>query len=140
MHSEIFIHKQAELDSRTYLTVHRNCTAAAHVCDFLKADRLRDRATPSELHLWEALKDRQLGVEFHHQYRLLRYVVDFYCPEKMLVIEVDGPYHKYHHIQDSKRTAILKAYGAYVMRFRNEIVDQDVSGVVSRIMGVLANR
>jgi very-short-patch-repair endonuclease len=35
---------------------------------------------------------------------------------------------------------ILKAYGAYVLRFRNEMVDQDVSGAVSRIMGVLANR
>lgn len=129
--------KQLDLASRTYLRVHKDCTGSRHVCNFLRPDQLRARATESELVLWERIQDRQLGFDFFHQYPLLSYVVDFYCPERMLIVEVDGKYHDFRRRRDNRRTAILHSYGTFTIRITNEMVHDDLEGVVRRISGVL---
>jgi leucyl-tRNA synthetase len=65
----------------------------AHDRKVLFARRLRRNATEAELHLWEALKDCQLGYHFAFQFPLCGYIVDFYCRARSLAIEVDGGYH-----------------------------------------------
>jgi len=54
------------------------------------AKELRNKMTPAELFLWEALRKNKLGVRFKPQHPLDRYIADFYCHKVKLVIEVDG--------------------------------------------------
>jgi len=54
---------------------------------------LRNNSTPQEDILWSKLKHSQLGFKFRRQHSIGGYIVDFYCPSKKLVIEIDGPAH-----------------------------------------------
>jgi very-short-patch-repair endonuclease len=56
--------------------------------------KLRNSATPQEIILWSRLKRKQLGYKFRRQQSFGKYIVDFYCPLKNLVIELDGWQHK----------------------------------------------
>ncbi|CAN5440822.1 hypothetical protein BH23BAC3_BH23BAC3_17010 [soil metagenome] len=57
------------------------------------ARELRNNMTLCEVLLWQEIRDRKLGVQFHRQVTILRYIVDFYCHELQLAIEVDGQSH-----------------------------------------------
>jgi very-short-patch-repair endonuclease len=82
------------------------------------ARRLRKAMTDAERKLWTKLRDRQLeGVKFRRQHPLGDYVLDFYCEERQLVIEVDGGQHTPE--RDAVRTAWLEAHGCRVLRFWN---------------------
>jgi len=60
-----------------------------------KARQLRNNATVTEIVLWKFLKSRQMcGYDFHRQKPLGEYIVDFFCNELMLAIEIDGPSHE----------------------------------------------
>jgi very-short-patch-repair endonuclease len=59
------------------------------------ARELLKNSTLSEVLLWEQIKGKSLGVEFRRQIPILNYIVDFYCHEIMVVIEVDGISHDY---------------------------------------------
>ena len=77
----------------------------------LKARQLRNNSTLSEVLLWQEIKDRKLlGFQFHRQVPLLNYIVDFYCHELKLVIEIDGDSHEYKVEYDLKRQQELEAY------------------------------
>lgn len=54
---------------------------------------LRNAATPHEVKLWARLRRDQLGYRFRRQYGIGNYIVDFYCPTKKLVVEIDGSQH-----------------------------------------------
>ena len=62
------------------------------------------------------------GLKFRRQHAIDRYIVDFYCPEARLVIEVDGPIHRYTQDEDAQRQIKLEEHGLRVLRFTNDQV------------------
>lgn len=96
---------------------------------------LRRRLTPAEATLWKALKNKAAcGLKFRRQQGIGPYVLDFYCPESRLCVELDGSSHDYKYEYDEQRTAYLSKQGIHVIRFRNEQVWASVDGVVAEIV------
>jgi very-short-patch-repair endonuclease len=101
-----------------------------------KARALRNNMTPAEKLLWEELRFKKIkGLKFRRQHAIGQFIVDFYCHEKKLVIEVDGGYHsgKYQSIYDQDRTFELEKFGLKVMRFTNNNILDDIKIVVQEI-------
>ena len=93
---------------------------------------LRNNATSSEAILWRALKGKQVdGLKFRRQYGVGPYVIDFYCPEIRLGIELDGGVHKtsYTPEYDEMRSRFLAENRIRVLRFNNEVVYNKVEGI-----------
>ena len=67
--------------------IHNNKTLAD------RRKELRNNATPQEAILWQHLKDSNFGCKFRRQHSIGPYIVDFYCPSKKLIIELDGSQH-----------------------------------------------
>ena len=100
-----------------------------------KARELRNNSTLSEALLWKEIKGRQLlGYQFHRQVPLLNYIVDFYCHELKLAIEIDGDSHDYSFTYDSIRQKELEEYGIIIIRFDDLEVKQRIDSVVREIM------
>jgi len=99
------------------------------------ARKLRQTPTDAETRLWLRLRRQQLGgFRFRRQQPIGRYVVDFFCPEAKVIIEVDGG----QHANDSDtRTRWLEARGYRVIRFWNNDVLGNTDGVVTRIREAL---
>lgn len=98
---------------------------------------LRSRQTPAEIFLWERLKENKLnGRRFYRQHPIDRYIVDFYCPKRKLVIELDGGIHdeEYQKDHDTIRTTLLRSKGCRILRFRNTEIFDDIDAVLQRIM------
>ncbi len=97
--------------------------------------QLRKSATPQEVILWSRLRKKQLGYKFKRQYSIGKYVVDFCCPERKLIIELDGWQHRQENNNgyDEERTRYLKNLGFVVLRFWNNEVNKNLSGVVLKI-------
>jgi very-short-patch-repair endonuclease len=94
----------------------------------------RRQQTLAEERLWQALRNRQLnGAKFRRQHVIGRFIVDFYCAEAHLVIEVDGPIHATQIDEDSERDRDLKNRGLTVLRFKNNSVIQELARVLDRI-------
>ena len=95
----------------------------------------RANATEAEHRLWRQLRQRQCnGCRFRRQKPLGRYIVDFVCFEKNLVIEVDGGQHaETHAAYDAKRTAWLEQRGFRVLRFWNDEVLRNAEAVMEAI-------
>jgi very-short-patch-repair endonuclease len=90
---------------------------------------------------WSSIRKRKLGgFKFRRQHAIGPYVVDFYCDEIMLVIELDGSAHDQTAEQDAERTRWLKASGNQVLRFRNDEVFQDKSQVLRMILAAAVIR
>src|SRR5688572_15615467 len=86
---------------------------------------LRRRATPAEREAWELLRDRRCeGLKFKRQHPVGDFIVDFYCPELGLVIELDGSIHEVPEqmARDDLRTAELESLGVRVVRLKNQEV------------------
>ena len=98
--------------------------------------------TDAEKLLWEHIRAKQLSVKFNRQHIIGDYIVDFVCIEKELIIEVDGGYHsEYEQIEkDEFRTQQLRDWGFSVIRFKNEDVLGDISGVLNKIKNNLNNK
>ena len=83
-----------------------------------RAKEIRHHMTLAEVLLWKRLKNRQvLGCDFDRQRPIGNYIVDFYCKELMLAIEVDGRSHDFKELQDQRRQKEIEAYGIRVLRF-----------------------
>lgn len=98
--------------------------------------RLRKNATDAEQKLWSILRSRRMtGLKFFRQYSVGPYVLDFYCPERRLAIEVDGGQHAdvYRQQHDAHRDSYLKELDIRVIRFWNNDVLQNIEGVGKRI-------
>jgi very-short-patch-repair endonuclease len=80
------------------------------------ARELRKNSTFSEILLWEQIKGKALGIEFHRQVPMLDYIVDFYSHEIMLAIEIDGNSHDHKQKYDDRRQYELKQYGVTFLR------------------------
>jgi very-short-patch-repair endonuclease len=98
------------------------------------ARRLRQNLTPAERRLWQALRKRQLnGLRFRCQHPIGSFIVDFYCPKRRLVIELDGSIHDQQLDYDAARTEALNRLGYSVVRFRNQEVMTQLEDVLLRI-------
>ncbi len=87
--------------------------------------------------MWSALRDRRLSkYKFRRQHPIGNFVVDFACTEYALVIEIDGGQHA-ENAADSHRAAWLKQHGWQVVRFWNNDVLQNTSGVIETILRAL---
>ena len=98
------------------------------------ARQMRTEPTLSEKQLWQRLKNKQLlGFKFRRQQVIDRFIVDFYCHEIKLVIEVDGEVHNYTQVEDAIRQEFLESLGLRVMRFKNEDVLFRIESVLGEI-------
>jgi len=96
----------------------------------LLARKLRKNSTLTEVLLWQKIKQRAYGVQFHRQVPMLNYITDFYCHEIGLVIEIDGSSHDHKILYDAKRQGELEAYGITFLRFSNEDVKNNMFSVL----------
>ena len=98
------------------------------------SQELRKNMTREERHLWYDYLN-PYPVQFHRQYPVGNYIVDFYCHKAKLVIELDGSQHcTPEEIEyDQKRTDFLKKQGLYVLRYANSDVMQQFRAVCENI-------
>ncbi|MET4389367.1 very-short-patch-repair endonuclease [Bradyrhizobium sp. F1.4.3] len=100
------------------------------------AQRLRANTTPHERKLWRALKDLPIeGSHFRRQAPIGPYVVDFFCPAKRLILEIDGGHHNEDDVakRDLERQRWLESEGYRVVRFWNSEITGDLTAVLERI-------
>lgn len=99
-----------------------------------RAKELRRPMTKQERHLWyDFLKD--YTPRFQRQKTIGSYIVDFYCHEAKLIVELDGSQHYEKHAKayDEERTRFLEAAGLHVIRFPNAMIDHDFEGICAAI-------
>ncbi len=112
--------------------------AHLHSVKYLKEQRnvLRKNLTPAEAVLWNNLKNKKFqNRKFRRQHSILNYIVDFYCAEEQLIIELDGKPHfePGGSERDYERDIKLTALGFKVVRFENYLVMQNLEGVLAKI-------
>jgi very-short-patch-repair endonuclease len=93
-----------------------------HGLKLAAARQLRRTATPAERHAWTLLRNRRLlGLKFRRQHVLHGFIVDFYCAQLRLVLELDGGGHRdaAQASYDAARTTWLRAHGYRVVRISN---------------------
>jgi very-short-patch-repair endonuclease len=103
---------------------------------FRRAKELRKNLTPSEKILWAHLKENKFeGIHFRRQHPINKFIVDFYCHELLLVIEIDGEIHSEEAVaeRDEGREIELQRLGLTVFRFKNEEVLNDIKSVREKI-------
>ncbi|MDP3111868.1 MAG: endonuclease domain-containing protein [Thermodesulfovibrionales bacterium] len=99
-----------------------------------RARELRKNSALSEVLLWRYLKGKQLlGYDFDRQRPVDNFIVDFFCNELMLAIEIDGDTHNYRISQDIERQRRIEGLGVRFLRFTDEDVKQNIEGVVTVI-------
>jgi len=99
---------------------------------------MRGQPTGAERALWEHLRNRQMcGAKFRRQAVIENYIVDFFCPEAGLIIEVDGPIHDRMQDEDASRQRCLEDLGLRVIRFSNDVVLTDLDRVLDAIRQAL---
>ena len=107
----------------------------------LKARSLRNESTYSEILLWQEIKNKQLGYQFHRQVPLLDYIVDFYCNELHLAVEVDGKCQESDSAReyDAKRQSRLEKCGVRFLRFHDDRMKGDINKVIEEIKSWIEN-
>jgi len=96
---------------------------------------LRHNLTAPEQFLWAKIRNNQLGAKFRRQHGIGRYVVDFYCAEYRLILELDGDSHyqegaqEYDHIRDE----FMHSLGLIVLRFSNKDIIENMECVLAAI-------
>ncbi len=98
-----------------------------------RAKELRREMTPAEKLLWQEVRANKLGVRFRRQQVIQGFIVDFYCHQVGLVVEVDGDVHDLQKEEDERREKVLREMGLKVVRFGNDEVVRDLSAVVGKI-------
>ena len=100
------------------------------------ARRLRSHMTDTELLLWRCLRKKQLaGYRFRRQHPFERYVLDFYCSEAKLAVELDGGQHNDSkaRVRDAERTCFCEKHGIQIIRFWNNEILSNIDGVLEKI-------
>jgi len=90
------------------------------------ARELRQNLTPSEQLLWQELRKKNGGCRFRKQYPVNRYILDFYCHECRLAIEIDGEVHKSRQDYDEYRDKYLESIGITTLRFSNDEISNNL--------------
>jgi very-short-patch-repair endonuclease len=95
-----------------------------------KARFLRNSSTFSEILLWLKIKGKALGYEFHRQVPINEYIVDFYCHELRLAIEIDGSSHDNKYEYDLVRQRSLERVGVRFIRFEDVDIKRNMNDVL----------
>lgn len=96
--------------------------------------------TQAEQILWKNLRHRRLrGLKFRRQHPIGPYIVDFYCTQHRLIVELDGGMHEMQKEQDRQRSSQLAAYGYRILRIKNHEVESDLESVLARIAEACGN-
>ncbi|NEO88738.1 MAG: DUF559 domain-containing protein, partial [Spirulina sp. SIO3F2] len=101
-----------------------------------QARQLRKHQTPAEKIVWETVRAKRFyGLKFRRQHQIGTFIVDFYCHQYKLVIELDGSVHDQPEQQqrDQERSTYLKSLGHTVLRFSNRAIFEDLEGVLNVI-------
>jgi|SRR5579872_1467001 len=99
----------------------------------------RANQTNAEKLLWYKLRNRQLdGIKFRRQFPLLNFILDFYCMDKKLAIELDGSQHA-NSLYDAERSKELQKLGITVIRFWDNDVLQNINEVLEKILLALTS-
>ena len=117
-------------DGTTLKTIH-NVKSLKHY-----RRKLRRSMTPAEATLWKSLRRSELlGQKFRRQHGIGPYIVDFYCPEALLVVELDGAPHCNLVAAefDQRRTLFLNRFDIRVIRFENRLVFENLDFVLDQI-------
>ena len=105
--------------------------------------QLRNHSTSAESTLWKTLKNKQVdGLKFRKQHSVGNYILDFYCPELKLGIELDGESHVGHLAEerDHERDAFLKHAEIEVIHFENRWVFEYPQDIIDAVLKVKAKR
>ncbi len=106
----------------------------------LLARELRKKSTLAEVLLWRCLnKGQRSGFDFHRQRPIDEYIVDFFAPELMLAIEIDGSSHKLKGREDEERQIRLEDLGVRLLRFDDAMVKARLDDVVGAIDNWIAD-
>jgi very-short-patch-repair endonuclease len=98
------------------------------------AKNLRNNSTLSEVLLWQQIKNKQVQrYDFHRQKPIGNYIIDFFCDELLLAIEIDGSSHDEKLDKDLARQKELEKYGIKFLRFNDADVKNNIEGVVAEI-------
>ena len=103
---------------------------------------LRKRSTSLEKIVWLKIRNRQIeNYKFRRQYSIGKYIVDFYCPEKKLVVEIDGDSHFQDEaiLYDIVREKYIRTLNIEILRFTNKDVMDNIDGVLFKIAHKLKN-
>jgi len=128
--------KASDSTGKYLAQLHQGARASTHQ----HARELRQRTTEAEQKLWALLRNRQLkGKKFRRQHAIADYIVDFYCNESKLAIELDGNLHTETEAKeyDNSRTAFLNEMGITVLRFWNAELINDSAKVLQKISDYL---
>ncbi len=100
----------------------------------------RRAPTPAENRLWGALRGQRLGVKFRRQHPIGDFVLDFYCKDRRLAVEVDGGVHEDQADYDEWRDAQLAAHDVRTLRLTDAGVLDDLARAVEKIKSALRER
>lgn len=101
---------------------------------------LRKNITHEEEILWYELMNNKLIYKFRRQHSIGNFIADFFCPDKKLIIELDGSQHLDNKEYDEERTNYFKSLDIKVIRFWNNEVNQNIDGVLIKIEEELDKR
>ena len=104
------------------------------------AKLMRTNMTKEETAMWNILRAKRFfGYKFKRQVLIGEYIVDFLCPEKKLIIEIDGGQHNVDEniIQDNIRSQYIQNNGYTILRFWNNEINENIDGVCERIKEIL---
>jgi len=94
------------------------------------ARKLRNNSTLSEVLLWQNIKGKSYDYEFHRQVPIDDFIVDFYCHELKLAIEIDGSTHDYNYNHDESRQEKIESLGITFVRFSDIDVKRNINDVL----------
>ena len=101
---------------------------------------MRTESTRSESLLWSALRNRRLASrKFRRQHPVGRFILDFYCHEERLAVEVDGPVHETQRQADGERQQILESMGIRFLRLPAALVEGDLPAALAAIERAFSN-
>jgi very-short-patch-repair endonuclease len=98
---------------------------------------LRKNQTPEEVLLWSKIRNHQIGYKWRRQVSIGSYIVDFYCREKLLAIELDGHQHLDNKEYDKIREDFFKFLGIETLRFWNSEINKNLDEVLGKILSKL---
>ena len=105
-----------------------------------RARELRQMQTTAEQVLWNHLRKRNLnGHYFRRQHPIGKFIVDFYCAEKRLIVEADNDIHALQKPYNHARTEWLEGNGFHVIRFANHQILKEIESVLQTILDFCEN-
>ena len=104
------------------------------------AREFRKKPTQSEKLMWDVLRNRSfMNLKFRHQHGMEGYVIDFYCSELHLAVEIDGGIHDEQIDDDAHRQQAIEQSGVIFFRIKSENVESGINNVLDEITKFITN-